>query len=376
MKILLVVDQFDEGNNGTTMTAQRLAHTLVRHGHEVSVVSTGKAGKNKYIVDEIFMTPLVRHIIHGQGMVIARSDRQVLREAISQADIVHFIMPFFLSVAGVKIAEELGVPHTAAFHVQPENVTYNIHLQRFEWLNKGIYQLFRKTFFDRFTHIHCPSQFIADQLVKNGYKAKLHVISNGVDGDFIYRKKEKMKRFQGKFVILMTGRLAGEKRQDLLIDAVKKSRYSEDIQIVLAGKGPRKKPLLRQAKGLKNPLLIRFFNHKQMLNMIAMSDLYVHTADVEIEAISCIEAFSGGLVPVIADSQKSATPQFALCKESLFAAGDSTDLADKIDYWIEHEQRRKEMEYVYSEYGRQFSLDSCVYQMEEMFEEAINDAKR
>ena len=33
-----------------------------------------------------------------------------------------------------------------------------------------------------------------------------------------------------------------------------------------------------------------------------MSDLYVHAADVEIEAMSCMEAFAGGLVPVIANS--------------------------------------------------------------------------
>ena len=68
-----------------------------------------------------------------------------------------------------------------------------------------------------------------------------------------------------------------------------------------------------------------------------MSDLYVHAADAEIEAIACIEAFSSGLVPVIANSPKSATPQFALDERSLFEAGNPKDLADKIDYWIEHE---------------------------------------
>ena len=43
MKILLIIDQYDRGNNGTTMTAQRLAHTLAAHGHEVRVVSTGNS---------------------------------------------------------------------------------------------------------------------------------------------------------------------------------------------------------------------------------------------------------------------------------------------------------------------------------------------
>ena len=43
--------------------------------------------------------------------------------------------------------------------------------------------------------------------------------------------------------------------------------------------------------------------------------------DAEIEAIACIEAFSCGLVPVIAGSEQSATPQFALDERSLFNAG-------------------------------------------------------
>ena len=47
MKILLIVDQFDNGNNGTTMTSQRLYEGLKELGHEVRVVSTGERRKDK-----------------------------------------------------------------------------------------------------------------------------------------------------------------------------------------------------------------------------------------------------------------------------------------------------------------------------------------
>ena len=106
-----------------------------------------------------------------------------------------------------------------------------------------------------------------------------------------------------------------------------------------------------------------------------MSDLYVHAADVEIEAISCVEAFSSGLVPVIANSSRSATPQFALDDRSLFEAGNSEDLARKIDYWIEHEAQRREMERRYSELGKRYQIDGCVSQIEEMFRQAIQEQR-
>ena len=109
--------------------------------------------------------------------------------------------------------------------------------------------------------------------------------------------------------------------------------------------------------------------------MIAMSDLYVHAADMEIEAMSCMEAFAGGLVPVIANSPKSATPQFALDDRSLFAAGDSADLARKIDYWIEHPREKAEMEHRYAASAEQYNLDACVRRAEEMFRQAMAEQK-
>ena len=57
-------------------------------------------------------------------MTFAKSDEDILRAAIGWAELVHFILPFQLAMRGLMIAKELGVVHTAAFHLQPENITY------------------------------------------------------------------------------------------------------------------------------------------------------------------------------------------------------------------------------------------------------------
>ena len=300
----------------------------------------------------------------------------MLTRAIQWAEVVHFMVPFPLSIRGRKIAESLGVAYTAAFHVQPENVTYSIGLGRCHAINTFIYGIFRRHFYRNVEHIHCPSRFIAGELVKNGYKAKLHVISNGIDPDFVYRKIDKPQELKDKFVILMVGRLSNEKRQDVLIKALKLSKHTDRLQLILAGQGPRHDYLAKLAQGLKNKIIINFYSKSELMDIIAYSDLYVHAADAEIEAMSCMEAFAGGLVPVIANSDCSATPQFALDNRSLFVAGDSADLARKIDYWIEHEDERREMEYKYAELGKKYNIDSCVSQTEEMFRQAIEENAR
>lgn len=372
VKILLVIDQFDDGNNGTTISAQRFAQVLRRHGHQVRVLSTGAEGPDKYVVPSLYI-PLFQPIIRNQGMTLARPVEATLREAIAWADVVHFMMPFLLAWKGLAIAEALGVPHTAAFHIQPENITYNIGLGRFQKPNDWIYRLFR-VFYGRFGHIHCPSQFIADELIRNGYRARLHIVSNGVDPQFVYRKEPKSPALAHRRVIVMIGRLSREKRQDILIHAAAQSRHAESLLLVLAGRGPKQRAYEKLARRLGVSLHTAFYEGPELLHLLAQADLYVHASDAEIEAISCIEAFASGLVPVISDSEKSATHQFALVDESRFARGDAGDLARKIDYWLDHEQERREMEKRYAQYGQTFAIDHCVSQVEEMFHLALREA--
>ncbi|MGI6004586.1 MAG: glycosyltransferase [Christensenellales bacterium] len=373
MKILLVIDHFDDANNGTIISTRRFARILESHGHQVRVVSTGLPGEGKYVVPRLSV-PGFNNIIKKQGMVLARPDGAVLARAVAWADIVHFLMPFWLSVAGKKIADEMGVPNTAAFHIQAENISYNLGMGKLPFANKLIYWALKRYFYDGFGHVHCPSAFMASELAKNGYASKLHVISNGVDEGFEYRKLEKDERFRGKFVITMIGRLSSEKRQDVLIRAALRSRYAENIQLVLAGKGPREKKYRRLARDLPRPMIVDFYSADELKDVLAMTDLYVHASDAESEAIACLEAIACGLVPVISASGKSATPKFALDERSLFKAGDPQDLAAKIDYWIEHEAQRKEMERKYAERGKAYNIHRCVARIEDMFKQAIFEA--
>ena len=377
MKILLVIDQFDNSNNGTTISARRFAKGLQDAGHEVYVVSTGdKKDEYKFNLKELPLPPGISHIIKSQGMSFAIPNTEILEKAISSVDIVHFYMPFFISKAGLKICEKLNIPHTAAFHVQPENITYSIGLGTNTKVNDMIYTHYRDSFFNRFTHIHCPSEFIANELKNHGYTAKLHVISNGVDNEFKFDKKERLPEFEGKFVISMIGRYSNEKRQDVLIDAIAKSKYSDKIQLVLAGKGPKEAKYRKLGEKLHNPPIMKFYDKDNLLKLLKSTDLYVHSADAEIEAISCIEAFACGNVPVIANSPNSATKQFALVNESLFEAGNSDDLANKIDFWLDNEDYRKEMEIKYSKSAEKYRLKNSIKKIEEMFEDAIRECKQ
>ncbi|MCI9122293.1 MAG: glycosyltransferase family 4 protein [Oscillibacter sp.] len=375
MKIVLVIDQFDDANNGTTISARRFAAALKEHGNEVRVIATGKPTDYKYAVRQMKFLPIVEHLITSQGMRLAIPNRHVFEKAAAWADVVHFMMPSPLAIMGLKHVERLGIPHTAAFHCQPENITFTLHLGNSKRVNDFVYVKFRDTFFNRFTHIHCPSRMIAEQLRQHGYTARLHVISNGISPQYAYGRSPQESWMKGRFNVLMVGRYAGEKRQDLLIEACARCRCREQVQVILAGKGPLEKKYRRLARKLANPIVMEFYPPERLLELLHQADLYVHTSDAEIEAMSCMEAFACGLVPVIADSPRSATPQFALDERSLFPAGDAGALAEKIDWWFEHPREREEMGRRYGEAAKRYALDRSIDQTEEMFRTAIREQR-
>ena len=71
MKILLVMDQFENANNGTTISAIRFAEGLKKRGHEVRILSTGTEGENKYVVKTLKLPIGVSNIIKSQGMCLS-----------------------------------------------------------------------------------------------------------------------------------------------------------------------------------------------------------------------------------------------------------------------------------------------------------------
>lgn len=377
MILVFVIDSYGVLTNGTTITAYRFVEALEAKGHTVRVVSVGVEGPNRFPVPERRI-PIVSAVARRQSIYFGAPDEAAFRAAFAGADAVHFFMPWKLAKAGRRVAAKMGIPCTAAFHVQPENITYGAGLGRCgSPVAALIYVYFRLSFYRHFEDLHCPSAFIAGELRKHRYRAKLHVISNGVGPTFT-PAVEPATSPSGKgefFDIVMVGRYAPEKRQELIIEAVRRSRYEKRIRLSLAGAGPREKVLRRKAASLTNAVSFGFHPQPELIELLRRADLYVHAADVEIEAISCLEAIACGLVPVISDSPKSATKQFALDERSLFKAGSAADLAAKIDYWIERPEERAVAAEAYRNFSGAFRLDYSVRKAELMFREAVGERR-
>lgn len=375
MRIVIVCDVLGDENNGTTVAAMNLIRSLRARGHEVRVVcpDPARAGEEGYyILPTIPLGPL-KGYVQKNGVRIARPKRSVLEEAMDGADAVHLLVPFFAARAAAKLAQAKGLPVTASFHCQAENFSNHIFLMNASRFNRGVYRFFDKHVYSRVDCIHFPSQFIRETYeTAVGHPTVGRVISNGVHHAFCAVASEKPPEYADRFVIHFTGRFSREKSHRVLIDGVTRSKYADRIQLVFAGAGPQEKKLRRYAKKrLKNPPVMRFFRREELVRVLNYADLYVHPAEIEIEAIACLEAIACGLVPVIANSPRSATRAFALTPENLFQYNQPDSLAERIDYWIEHPEQREECKKQYLGFARRFEQEYCMDEMERMILETM-----
>ncbi len=373
MKITIVCDVLGKPNNGTTLAAYNLIGYLKEAGHDVTVVCADpdKADKEGFVVVPVKNFGPFNLILKANNVTLAKGDRKVLRRVMEGSDVVHILIPFWLGSAAVKVAQELKIPMTASFHAQAENFSAHVACMNSKLINHIIYSCFYRHVYRHVDCVHYPTEFIRG-LFEREMKCALpcRVISNGVnDAFFLPREK---KRLSEKFTILCLGRFSREKAQQVLIKAVAKSPLREDIKIYFAGSGPREKKLKKLAQRKKVDADFRFYSREELLDVMHGADLYVHTAIVEIEAIACLEAIVSGLVPIICNSPRSATKNFAVDERCLFRMGDSRDLAEKIAYFYRRDDRIEAYRARYEADRDRFRQQDCMRAMERMLEDVAH----
>ena len=373
LTIAMVVDTSGNRGNGTSNSALQWAEELKRQGHTVRLVGIG-APEYPARVNHV---PLVSWVAKKQQMQFAEPSDTLFRTAFQGVDVVHIYTPFRFGQHACKVAKQMGIAVTAGYHVQPENITYSAGpLKYIPGIDSFIYWLFNLWLYRKIDHVHVPTELGASLLRSHGYKAKLHVISNGYEARFT----PKTQRDAGKsapvpFHIVASGRLTNEKNHVALIQAIARCRHAQDIELTIAGTGPLKKKLQRLASRLlSRPASIGFHKNAEMPALLRSSNLLVHPSIADLESVSVIEGMAAGLVPVIASSPLSAAGQFALRDESLFPVDDVESLARRIDWWIDHPDELSEWGEVYAEHTKEYySVEASVHKFIAMEREAISD---
>lgn len=375
MIVTIVCDVLGEENNGTTIAAMNLIRYLKKQGHIVRILCADqnkKGQENCWVVPNMNFGKTLNKYVEKVGVTLAKPVEDIIRDCIKGSDVVHILIPLYLSMNAIKIAKEYDIPMTASFHMQAENLTSYFKLNNVKFINAAVYKIIYKYVYQYVDKIHFPTKFIEEIFEKNIKKTTPGcVISNGVN-DYVKKENiEKPLEYQNKIVILTTGRYAREKSQDTLIKAIYHSKYKDKIQLILGGQGIKEKEYRKLAKNLPIQPLFKFYSRTEIIDVLNYADIYVHPAEIELEGISCIEAIACGKLTIVSNSKLSATKEFAVDERCIFKCRKPKDLARVIDYWIDHPEEKKIIEDKYLHSALAFNQEKCMEKMEQMLFDAI-----
>jgi len=180
-------------------------------------------------------------------------------------------------------------------------LSHTLKLRLYEWLDKRVLR--------SFDHVVAVSPPLHDQLVGSGlHSGRVSVIRNGiapVDADgALENAAEQLRRELGLTVesrmILFIGRLAVEKRIDLLLQALASGPLVDvDYKLVLVGEGDLRAELENQASELGIGDRVVFTGYRRDIpKLLKAADVFVLCSDDEGLPVVMLEAMSAR-VPVV-----------------------------------------------------------------------------
>ncbi|MFK7824387.1 MAG: glycosyltransferase [Oligoflexales bacterium] len=370
LKIAYVIDAYQEQKSGGVVSANRFMN-LFKKKHDLVIVSTEKLHGEGYEKVPGFYFPFAKEKMKKNGMKFGLPNTKKLESIFKDVDLIYIHFPFYLGLKAIKVAKKMGKAVVVGFHLQPENLLMNVGVKS-KSAAAMMYRMFINKFYNLADMTICPSYFAEELLLANKhFNGNTVVISNGLTPEFRPRPSEPFPEYKDKFVILTVGRLAKEKRHDVIIDAIKKSKYKDNIKLVVTGNGVLKDQLIEMGKSMSIEPDIGFVEEDRLIRLYNTANLYIHASDVELEGMSVLEAIGSGCPALISDAVTSASKQFAIEDRFLFSSGNGAQLAEKIDYWYENREELKEAGAAFARSAEKYYIESSADRMSEIFMRTI-----
>jgi 1,2-diacylglycerol 3-alpha-glucosyltransferase len=343
MKILLATESYWPNVDGGSIFEHNLVLWLQKQGHQVFVIAPSQT--HKYFVEEDHGTIVYRMpsaLLFGRFLSSKLPFLRVSRlvKAI-KPDVVHIHNPFFIGFAALWTARKMKIPVVATNHNMPENLTLQFGwLKPLEAFLTWIFWKYFIWFYNRCNFVTSPTETAINMLVEHKLKTRHQPISNGIDLDKFKPEDKRKCRLSKRYsinknlpVIIYTGRLDGEKRMDVWVNAIPYILKEMNAHFIIGGSGLIKKDLEKMVINMKLSKYVTFsgfVEEKDFPHIYHLADIFAISSPAELQSIVTLEAMASGLPIVVA--RAAALPE--LVEEGkngyTFEVNNPKDMADKI----------------------------------------------
>jgi len=386
LRILIAGQIYSDGNGQGGFTL-RLAENLVKQGHQVKMLMPSDRPKSYSVTINGVQVEKVAAIhmsmVHPAVYVTpwpAPRVKSILQKF--APDIVHIQDHYFLCMAVAQEARKRHIPLVGTNHFLPENLLpFLIRSPLLRNLTARVLWKIMLSVFNQTDSTTTPSYAAADILRNQDIHFPVRAISNGVDTKrFAFDPKVDRQGIRRKYglatdknIFLYVGRLDGEKRVDILIQAVSELPQT-NFQLVIVGNGLQAQALRRQARHLEVEERVIFLGYVSAVDLPALymsADIFVMPSSAELQSIATLEAMSCGKPALVANAR--ALPELVEhgVNGYLFEADNAADAAYWMNKFLESPEDWAEMGQAGMLRSQPHSLNNTILAYEECYRMVI-----
>lgn len=298
MRIALITETFLPSINGVTTTLCRLLDHLQAEGHEALLLAPQSA-PDYYAGTKILPLSGVPLPLYPELNFTPPQFGLTQRLRAFEPDILHVVAPAALGAIVPNIAHSLRVPVISSFHT--DLVAYSQHYGL--GFFKGAFSGYLRWLHNRTRLTLCPSTTTLNNLRQQGFR-RLRVWGRGVDTARFHpdHRSEEWRESVGaspdEVILLYVGRVAKEKRINMLEKTLRRLQGEYRVRLVVVGDGPARAELEQRMQGL--PVhFTGYLKGAALATAYASSDLFVFPSDTDTFGQVMQEAMASGL-PVVA----------------------------------------------------------------------------
>ena len=323
MRILMLSHGYPPVISGVTLVVQKVAREMVRRGHKVAVVTASDRGTPYPDQDQGVELLRVRSAPNpwwSEGRLPLLS-YDGLQEIVAEVrpDVINTHDSGLLGMQLYRLEHKKGhVPELLTCHYLPRYVTHYVSVgDTVEEVIEEIAWEFTIRMINGFDHVIFPTRTQQQAFIEEGLKTASTVISNGLD---ISRYNPVGSGGEEDVVaryalppgprILVVGRLAKDKKIDVLIRAMGDVTSTHEAYLLLVGRGDDRERLEGLVKSLDLRDYVRFLGFVPEEDLPALyrhSDIFAIASDVEVQSIPTLQAAATGL-PIVA-AEAAALPE-------------------------------------------------------------------
>jgi glycosyltransferase involved in cell wall biosynthesis len=289
---------------------------MVRRGHEVRIICASDRGDPYRDVDQGVELVRVRSTANPfwseNPLPVIPKDELMQLTGEFEPDVINTHEGALLSLQLIRLNEDLEIPQILTCHYLPRFVTHFLKWgDGIEELIENITWEYSIRMINQFDHVTFPTRSQQQAFLEEGLEVPSTVISNGVDTSRYHPGPDGRQGVDKTYQlppgprVLCVGRLAVDKKIDLLIRAMPKIWQELNGHLLIVGRGDARDQLESLTKRLDLEHCVHFLGFVPEEDLPALyrrADVFSIASDTEVQSIPTLQAVVTGLPVVAADA--------------------------------------------------------------------------